>query len=241
MSPNSISCTSWLKAHPLYNWTVDLSTYKEAYRHPEHFDKVIHPGNLREFENSFREAVDNPQDNDSYVIAGEVVYWKLYGNHMARNARTSEMLEYLTDPDNWKDFKVRTATIANEPNFDRFKKLQSACDQPRGFAVPITFLSFYRPSVYPMVDKLIAYWWKDHKDRFQFRDAPIFDQRDDGWIQTSSKKKLRQNWDTYLNWKDFCCQYAELISEQCNVSWRPRDIEMAVWMAWKNKISLSSL
>jgi len=239
MSPNSISCTSWLKAHPLYNWTVDLSTYKKAHRYPEHFDMAVHPDNLREFEGKFRETIDD--EDGSYIVAGEVVYWKLYGAFQARNRVTGRLLDNLTSPNIWLAFRGALDLLCREPTFEHFKLFQQTCDQPKGFAVPITFLSFYRSSEYPMVDKFIAYWWKDNKSEYGFEEAHVFSQRSDGWIQTTSETRTRQNWDAYLNWKDFCCKYADLISEQCNVSWRARDVEMAVWMAWKNNISLSSL
>jgi hypothetical protein len=92
-----------------------------------------------------------------------------------------------------------------------------------------------------MVDKHIANWWFSNKVKYGHKDSPEFSQRYDGWIQTYTDSQCRQNWSAYLDWKTFCNDYAIRLKNNCNMNWRARDVEMAVWEAWKNNIIIETL
>ena len=87
-----------------------------------------------------------------------------------------------------------------------------------------------------MVDKHIANWWVKNKAKYGYGTSPDFFQRNDGWIPPK-----RQNWEAYIDWKRFCNDYATRIAKNCGWNWRARDVEMAVWKASKDNISLEVL
>lgn len=92
-----------------------------------------------------------------------------------------------------------------------------------------------------MVDKIIAFWWKNNKDRFGHERAPLFRQRNDGWIQAVSEQDSITNWNAYLAWKDFCKNYSLKLTEASKISWRARDVEMAVWESQKRCFPLDQV
>jgi hypothetical protein len=232
MKPESLSCSDWIEALSSFNWKIDLRTFTEAPNYPAHFDRVIGPDDLEDFEDRFRGTVEK---DGSPVVSGEVIYWKIFGSFQLRNEITLSMLSHLKDPDRWQEFRSALILLAQDPSFDNFLKFQRACNQPQGFALPLTFLSFYRPLKYPMVDTFIARWWARYKDDCSFGDAPDFALRkEDGWIDATSQEKLKQNWAAYLSWTAFSRTEAIWVLRNCGLTWRARDIEKAIWMMQRN-------
>jgi hypothetical protein len=230
-------CNNWIKAYGMYSWTVDLTHFRGRCNYPGYFNRVITPNNVVVFENEFRKAI---KEADLFEIAGEVCFWKNYRS--IRNQRTTQsLLNYLSCPANWGEFVRSIKEISNSPSYDNFMSLQRACNQPKGFAIPITFLAFYKPTEYPMVDKHIADWWVANRVKHGYETSPRFCQRNDGWIQTYTTSQIRQNWSAYIAWKTFCDDYVVRIAKNCGFHWRARDVEMAVWEAEKNNISLGVL
>jgi hypothetical protein len=231
-------CKSWDNAHRMYDWTANLSRFGGAAYYPGYFNRVIEPNDVKAFEERFRAAIDG---TGSFEIAGEVCFWKNYGNYRARNKITQKLLEHLSLLDNWNTFAATIRRTSINPSYDSFDALRKACSQRQGFATPITFLAFYKPTQYPMVDKHIANWWRVHKAAYGFGSSPLFSQRSDGWIQTYTSAQSRHNWNAYIAWKRFCCDHASRMTEHCGLNWRARDVEMAVWEAQKRSISLGVL
>ena len=229
---------SWDKTYRMYSWTVDLSHFGKTADYPGYFNRVITPADIVTFENKFRTAID---DIGSFEIAGEVCFWKNYGNAHARNRVTQKLLAHLRDPVNWNRFVRAVKQVSSDPSYDNFVTLRDACYQPRGFATPITFLAFYKPTEYPMVDKHIANWWAVNRAKYGYEASPKFSQRNDGWIQTYTISQNKQNWNAYVAWRRFCRDYAIRMANNCGLNWRVRDVEMAVWEAQKNDISLEVL
>jgi len=228
---------SWLNAYTGYDWSVDLRKYADQPKHPGYFDQTITPENIMDFEARFRESLQK----DDYQVAGEVCFWKNYGTYQSRNRLTIRLLEHLSHPLNWSQFKKSIVGLHKSPTLQNFEVLRDAVNQPKGFATPITFLSFYNPCTYPMVDKNIAYWWTRNKDSHGFKSSRLFNQRSDGWIQSITRPQTAQNWEAYLNWASFCREYAKRITSRVKINCRARDIEMAVWMAKKNGLHLDLL
>lgn len=231
-------CNNWDKAYSKYSWTVDLKHFSKAAGCPGYFNRVITSADVMTFENKFRTAVDG---NGSFEIAGEVCFWKNYGSAKARNRVTQELLTHLRDPVKWGRFVQAIKQVSSNPSYDHFVALRDACNQPRGFATPITFLVFYKPTEYPMIDKHIANWWAENRAEYGYGGSPDFSQRNDGWIQTYTILQNKQNWNAYIAWKKFCNDYATRIAKNCEWNWRARDVEMAIWEAYKNSISLEVL
>jgi hypothetical protein len=188
---------------------------------------------VKTFEDRFRATI---YGNGSFVIAGEVCFWKNYGNVKSRDRTTKKLLNHLGNLVNWNKFVQAVKKVQGNPSYDNLIALQGACNQSNGFATPITFLAFYKPSEYPMVDKHIAIWRVINRANFGYVNSFDFSQRDDGWIPP----KL-QNWNAYIDWKKFCNDYIGKIRRRCGWNWRARDVEIAVWEASKNNIPLETL
>lgn len=231
-------CEDWDEAHDHYCWEVNLAHFEGARNYPDHFNRVIASTDVQEFEDDFRAAIDR---TGTFQVVGEVCFWKNYGAYQARNRTTQELLTHLENPINWGQFTQAVKQVATNPSFDNFVRLREACRQPRGFAVPITFLAFYEPNRYPMVDKHIAQWWALNKGQYGRGASPEFSQRNDGWIRADSIVQSKHNWRCYITWAEFCREYALKIARSCGLNWRARDIEIAIWEAQKNGIPLMAM
>lgn len=230
--------TTWLEAHSKYNWTVDLSKYENGNNYPDFFKEIISPETIVQFEEKFKESLTL---SDQFEVTGEVCFWKNYRTFQSRNRLTNRILDHLSNPPNWNQFINKLVCLNDSQLYTDFEKMRKAINQPKGFATPITFLSFYNPSKYPMIDKKIANWWSKNKIRFGYNNANDFSQRKDGWIQAISTKRSIQNWDAYLDWSTFCQDNAINLSIISKMDWRARDVEMAVWEAEKRGIKLDPI
>jgi len=190
-------CNSWICARRKYSWTVDLTHFSGSEDYPGFFNQTITPADIQEFEDTFRAAVDGA---GSYEVAGEECFWKNYGNFQARNRITQTLLLHLQVRENWINFTEAVRSLSVDPSHGNFLSLRDACNQPRGFATPITFLAFYDPMKYPMVDKHIANWWAANRAKHGYGTSRSFSQRSDGWIQTYSISQTRRNWNAYIFW-----------------------------------------
>jgi len=222
----------WIKARNTYNYKVDLNEFTGANNNPGYFNCIITPKNLVMFENRFTRSVKR---GVSFEAAGEVCFWKVY-KFPNRDGLTKRLLNHLSVPRNWSEFRKALHEIADNPSYGNFKRLQRSCSQPAGFALPLTFLAFYRPAAYPMADRHIANWWSENKAKHGYEVFSSFIQENGGRIIP-----CKQSWDAYLAWKDFCNEYSVKLSKQCKSYWRPRDVEMAVWQAQKKNLSLEKL
>ncbi len=227
---------NWEKCRSLYDWTVNLSNFRSASLYPGYFEDVITPQKTQTFENRFRDAVNDDGNNVGYLVAAEVIYWKNFGAHMARDKLTERLIDQLQPHGRWQHLCNCIKSLEGKQKIFKFESLLQICGQPKGFATPITFLAFYRPEDFPMVDKHIAYWWKANKTRFRQANLPNFIQRKDGWIEGTTEIKREHNWNSYLAWKRFCCKQAEALTVTIGRKWRARDVEIAVWESQKRGI-----
>jgi hypothetical protein len=223
---------SWKKSLSKYNWTVDLSNYPYRHIYDGYFNQVVNNKNTIAFEDRFRSSINS----DTFVVASEVCYWKNYGSHTSRDKLTNNLLKLLAEKNNWIEFKNRLIELASKPTYHNIEFFRMACGQPYGFATPVTFLSFYNPTLYPMVDKIIGKWWNRNKSTYWKTSASSFFQRSDGWLGLNE-----QNWTTYLEWTNFCREYSNFLSSKSGEQWRARDVEIAVWEAEKRDLTLNTL
>ena len=226
-------CQSWINASNKYSWEVNLRHFRAAVNYSNYFNRSVNSTDVAIFEDNFRTTIN---EGGSFEIAGEVCFWKNYGIAQSRDKITQKLLKHLQEGTNWNKFIKAVKEISTNPSFNNFTELKNSCNQSYGFATPITFLAFYNPTEYPMADKHIANWWNECKAKYGFGDSRDFSQSNAGTI-----KSIKLNWNAYMDWKKFCCDYAERIAENCELNWRARDIEMAVWEAQKNGISLDVL
>lgn len=233
------SCKNWVRCRKSYDWTVDLNTYKDAFKYPSHFNRIVTSKNTYDFEDSFRFAIQNQGNDEEFLIAAEVVYWKNYGNHLARTNVTRRLIDHFKTKPLWNSFCKTVIGFAKVPTISKLQLLQQACGQAKGFATPITFVAFYDPENFPMVDKHIGYWWNTNIGiRLQGTSTTFSQRNDDGWIQTTTDKQQEQNWVAYCAWTKFCRNSSNILTNLTGSHWRARDVEIAVWESQKRNIML---
>ncbi|HTA71100.1 MAG TPA: HEPN domain-containing protein [Bryobacteraceae bacterium] len=203
--------STWQAARRKFNWSVDLRKFKDAAKYPGFFDRVIPPEQIEQFEADFRAGL---VPRGKVERAAEIVYWKNGGNFRARDRITRDLFIWIDGPQDWLKFVDALKNLAATPTWECFKNLITACGLTSGFATPLTFLSFYDPKRFPMVDQRIGKWWLR-----RFPDNPQFAWNPDTTVIAQNKK----SWEAYIAWTEFCRRQA------AGLSWRARDVEMAVW------------
>ena len=237
----------WESCLKNYDYYADLSkyAYKEDCKCPGYFESKIYGEITSEFQDKFRKTIDLKSLN-SYPVVGEVAFWKLYRFESIeiRDKQTKEILEYLSNQSKFLKFIDSLMNLVKEPDYLNFNNFRNSFNQPTGFPVPITFLSFYAPDLYPMVDKKIAKWWNNNKSRFGYQEYPgfILSKKKDtyGRIKEGSiDGREKENWDIYIIWTKFCRSYASKLTRLTKHNWTARNVEMAIFYAYEKKIELN--
>jgi hypothetical protein len=216
-----------------YQYPFDLRNFEEAGAYPGWFTfntLVGNRENTMEFEAYFRTHAR--QAIEPWL---EVVYWKIYSqpppwrniatrriaNHMAERAITSQSLwdacnQYLENP-----------TLRNLNSFRGLLGLRT-----RSIALSLTYPSFLRPDLYPMVDTRIAKWVAHSMGSHNSIDPygpqltrPRFADGNQTVLSTSDFPFVK-------NWISWCRYTALKLTQLTSIEWRPRDVEMAVFNAW---------
>jgi len=226
-SQDSTILYEWGKARDSFNWRVDLRRYKDGRKHPGFFDRVIEPAETSQFEDAFRAEV---VPNGAVQRAAEVVYWKNAGNFKARDRITRDLLVWIDSPEHWARFVEALKKIAHQPTWGSFRDLIDCCGQTSAFATPLTFLAFYDPWRFPMIDRRIGTWWLS-----RFPAEPQFT-----WNSTKTViSPTQKSFQAYLRWTEFCRKQAAELSKLSATPWRARDVEMAVWSDVEAKLPLA--
>jgi len=220
---------AWLTALQNYNYYANLAEYDNRDQYSEGFTKpsftaVIDRSNTKIFEEAFRTVIE-ARLYSKFSIIGEVCFWKIF-NKNDPNSLTTRMLNFLEDQEKFHEFCINLHNLSENPNLNNFKKFRQSCGQPNGFAVPITFLSFYRSSQYPMADAYVSLWWNTNKSRFGCNLSKPFIPH--GRI-SGSNQDVENNLEAYCDWTKFCQKYSLLLSSMTQIIWRARDVEMAVF------------
>ncbi len=98
---------------------------------------------------------------------------------------TRDLLAGVNSPEAWNRLQTAVKNLAQTPSWETFQELKKLCG---GFAMPITFLSFYDPERFPMVDQRIGKWWLQ-----RFPDKPQFGWNADRTVINQNKK----SWEAY--------------------------------------------
>ena len=202
----------WSHARAAFDWKADLRKFRDRQKFEGFFDREITPSTLVEFEQVFRNSLSTGE----LRRAGEVCFWKNFKRK--GNALASGLLAYLAVPGNWEVFVDDLKRLASDPTFENLKAFRSACGEKLGLATPVTFLAFYQPERFPMVDRLVAEWRRQNAKRLGYVEAEHFSQRTpDGGIQGN-----QQSWKAYLGWAKFCRRTAKPLAELTRQPWRAR-------------------
>jgi len=182
----------WESARAAYNWTADLQKFKDANKYPGFFDRTIAANSIEQFENGFRAELT---PGGRLERAAEVVYWKNFGNYKARDRIARDLFLWINTPQRWLQFVDAIKILATTTSWDSFRNLIASCGHTSGFATPLTFLAFYNPEMFPMIDRKIGSWWaRRFPGNIQFT-----------WNTAKTViSQTRQSFAAYLEWSELC-------------------------------------
>jgi hypothetical protein len=218
---------------------VNLSDFSGSREYEGYFTEVITPKNLPDFEGKFRSAVNRP-GAANFAVAGEVCFWKNYYSNDRSESFTSRTLGRFSDPVVWNKFAHSVRRLAGDFTVGNFFEMRRLSGFDSGFAIPLTFLSFYDPDNYPMTDRHTGRWWNSNKKRFGYSGRPDFVFRS-GVVSGLGEDDAISNYNAYKGLTEFCRDYSSLLNEKTGSGWRAADVEKAIFYAQINGIVLSPL
>ncbi|UUX93295.1 AlbA family DNA-binding domain-containing protein [Methanoplanus endosymbiosus] len=228
-----------MKAASEFTWNVNLSDFSGSHEYDGYFSGVIDSENLPEFEKKFRSAVKKP-GIANFAVAGEVCFWKNYYSTERRERLTYRTLRRFSDPVVWNKFAHSLKKLAGDFTIGNFSDMRHLSGFDGGFAIPLTFLSFYDPDNYPMTDRHIGRWWNSNKRRFGYSGLPDFVFRS-GVVSGTGEDDAISNYNAYKGLTGFCRDYSSLLEEKTGSKWRAADVEKAIFNAQINGVVLSPL
>lgn len=119
-------------------------------------------------------------------------------------------------------------------DFDAFRHLFRF--KSNVIAIVATFPAFLRPHQFPMVDTRVAKWVNLNYQLFNDAnpDAPQLIPSEYGNCNSATVLTMN-DFAFYIRWIHWTRHMAEKLSIATGKSWRPRDVEMAVFTAWGDR------
>jgi len=229
---------TWLDALKQYCYPAELSKYEGAAAFPDFFKKRI-SGNRQttvEFEDYFREKA--PKTIELWY---EVAFWKLYSQPAWRSRKVSSIVDYtstqaVTAAPLWE----ATQQFIRTPSKIGLSYLRGLLGFKYGMAVPLTFAAFADPQSYPMVDRRVADWINANLEKHNAgRNNKLTKFRSREWKKANFIAD--SDFGAYMGWVSWCRETASILSKMTDTCWRARDVEMAIFTAYRNGRSLSVL
>jgi len=224
---------SWIRALDAYSYPVNLRNYERAHEFPGFFDMIIvgDKNSTIAFEDYFR---SNIQKIEAWC---EVVFWKLYSQRKYRDKNTKKCWDF------WKSEDITAKDLYNAANnfivnndrdsFNKYRKLWPFSS--RVIAVLATLISFLAPDYFPMIDTRIAKWVDSQLNIHNKSDPDDPQLLKSRYGQTTSTVLTMADFDFYSRWIYWTRHTANKLSQQTEIKWRARDVEMAVFTAWGGK------
>lgn len=226
---------SWVRALNSYNYPVRLSEYKRAGDFRGFFTRDIlgHRASTMEFEDYFRASYDKRLE--PYF---EIVFWKLYKFPLVRQGTTRRIADFVFEQGvkaaelhRAVDLFVEKPTRANLAVMRALLGLKAAV-----LGTALTFPAFVDPGRFPMIDRRTATWVdSNHTAHSENRSATLSP------FNVGSGVVRDSHFDSYMSWVRWCREVAKTLSAETGTPWRARDVEMAVFTAAREKLSLNPL
>ena len=226
---------SWTKALDSYDYPVSLPDYKHAGLFPGFFSQVIpgDPASTSEFEDYFR-----AKSNHCIEAYFEVAFWVLCGRSKRFEASVDRIVDHLLNK-GVQAAQLRAAIddFAIAPTTRTLTALRSLLGITADvLTVALTFPVFVDPSQYPMVDMKAARWvTANYVGHSRDRTFPLTR------FKFGSTSLHYNDFDNYLNWVHWCRESAEILTDRTGMEWRARDVEMAVFAAARQGLTLNPL
>jgi len=218
----------WKRALNAYNYPFDLKKYTHSAARPGFFARSSISGNVADtmqFEAHFRE-------NKRQVYAwAEVVYWKLYSMPMVRNGTTERIESYLSCRGTESILQACEKYIAS-PSLAGLKAIMTTLGiKSRSIAVSATFPALLCPEKIPMVDTRVARWvgsnMLDHTEADPMAPKLVRPR----YLDKQANVLTLADYPFVKSWYEWCQYKAQILSAVTGIDWRPRDVEMAVFVA----------
>lgn len=116
----------------------------------------------------------------------------------------------------------------NMESFNEFRMLWPFHNS-RAIAVIATPIAFINPERFPMIDRRIAKWVIANYESFNqcYPDGPqLFP------LQNIRGVLTMNHFNFYLQWIHWTRFMSEILTQNTDIDWRARDVEMAVFTAW---------
>lgn len=214
---------SWKYYLSKYDYPVQLWKFELAKQYPNHFQMKIrgdHESTVA-FEDYFRENME-----DSVEVYYEVVFWKYFSQPQFRQVGTGRIVEHIEERGvDAKSLHQSIQEYTKDPSIIALKKLRQLLGlRSNVLAVPMTLISFYEPTAFPMVDNVVAKWVIQNHEKYNENTThqltPFL----------KNHTSLQDNdFRNYISWKNWCCEMAGILTENTETPWRARDVEMAVF------------
>ncbi len=226
---------TWTTALSRYYYPVDLSAYKRAGECPGFFTRDIagDRASTIEFEDYFR--ANSEHSIEPYV---EVAFWKLCGEKKRFEARVSDLADHLRGQGvTASELRRAVDLFVDKPTKVNLSVLRALLGiKTPVLALALTFPAFVGPDRFPMVDTNTARWISENSEEHSAGGGKELTGFEFGY------SSLRYNdFDNYLNWVEWCRESAEILTAKTNMEWRARDVEMAVFTAAREGLSLKPL
>ena len=235
-SPTKIESSSvqWPNALALYRYPADLTKFVDRAHYSGWFTRNIEVGDRAQtiqFEDSFRQNA--PHNLEAWF---EVVFWKLYSSHphVAKLIIDRIKRDGISANDLW----AACCNFINDPSASRFKTFQKLLVSSPNIAVCATFPAFIAPDQFPMADSQIAKWvLANHEEHSQPHVGTIALQPPQPFDPKKGQLKM-SHYPFFECWTLWCRGAAKQLNQGTQDQWRPRDVEMAVFTAQRERLTL---
>lgn len=222
---------TWVNVLKQYKYPVKLSDYDYSNKHQNFFDLEI-MGDRKstiQFEKRFRE---NSDKIDAWC---EVIFWKLYSQGGRAEINTKLCWDYWRDKDiTGKDLRTAAEIFIKKQDKSSLKEYKYLWPFTSGaITILITHISFLKPEEFPMADSRIAKWVNQQYISNIFnRCVPCEHQL----IKPNCKISgiNLSDFEFYIHWISWTRYMATKLTEETDIKWRARDVEMAVFTAQGN-------
>lgn len=107
-------------------------------------------------------------------------------------------------------------------------------EKSRSVAIAATFPAFMAPERFPMVDTSVAQWATACLSRHNTADPTGPQLVRPAYPENGSTVLTLSDWPFIESWIHWCRHTASKLRSQTDFEWRARDVEMAVFSAWRD-------
>lgn len=224
---------SWLEALDQYKYPVDFRAFRgKAGLAEEWFNLDIAKGDREEtvqFENRFRSHAGS-----RFEPWYEVIFWKMASQGRRADVQTERAIRHIKERGiKAEDLWLHCFEFVASGKKNSFLRFQKLLFKSESIATALTFSAFCCPAKFPMVDTRIARYVAFEGLPHRFRESREIEKTLSRYREKSSPGVLTtRDWPFVEAWFEWCREMAPKLPGTVNITWRARDVEMAVFRAW---------